>query len=151
MMAGAVCAAALVAVTSSAVAGIEATESSTAHGVRCSVPGEWPQTSDVAWLWQRLRASRYREIGCTGSAFTIDYGGSGSSGHDLYIWASTAPKLSTESPRYRVVANVRIYGNAIRVVWRAGKRSVWLEQGPTSRQLPHRNVLERLVRAATTH
>jgi hypothetical protein len=58
-------------------------------GVYCAVPGEWPRTRDAAWLWNRLRAAGYRDIGCTGSAFVVGYGGPGLYGHDFYISAAS--------------------------------------------------------------
>ena len=117
--------------------------------VSCSVPGTWPHTRDAEWLWRRLHRAGYDDIACTGSAFVIDYGGPGLWGHDLYIWAFTAPRLGRESGRYRIVAGVRVYGRAVRVSWCAGRRNVWLEQGPTSWKLPPLPVLARLVRATT--
>lgn len=117
--------------------------------VECAVPGEWPRTRDAAWLWNRLRAAGYRDIGCTGSAFVVDYGGPGLYGHDLYIWAFSADRRSSESRRYRVIEGVRVYGVRIRVAWRVGVRNVWVEAGPTTRQLPPVRVLAHLVRATT--
>ena len=119
--------------------------------VECSVPGEWPRTKDAAWLWKRIRSVGYRDIGCTGSAFVIDYGGIGMYGHDLYIWAFSAPRLAVDrnQRRYRVIGGVRVYGSYPRVAWRAGRRNVWLESGPSSTRLPPLGVLARLVRATT--
>jgi hypothetical protein len=119
----------------------------TGQAVYCAVPGEWPRTRDAAWLWNRLRAAGFRDIGCTGSAFAVDYGGPGPYGHDLYIWAFSAARLRPESPRYRVIEGVRVYGMTVRVAWRVGGRNVWVEARPTSRQLPSARVLARLVRA----
>jgi hypothetical protein len=113
-----------------------------APAVDCSVPGEWPRTRDAAWLWSTLHRVGYGDVGCTGSAFVV-----GGRGRDLYIWAFTAARLRPESRRYRTIAGVRVYGNAIRVSWRAGRRNVWVEQGPTTGRLPPLRVLERLVRA----
>lgn len=137
-------------VSEPAVARIDATGHPTAHAVYCSAPGTWPRTRDAAWLWNRIRAAGYRDIGCTGSAFVVDYGGIGMWGHDLYISAFTSPAPSSESRRYRVIAGVRVYGRAVRLAWRAGRRNVWLASGPTSYRLPPRFVLERLVRATTS-
>ena len=120
------------------------------HTVNCSSPGEWPNTRDAAWLWVTLHRAGYRHIGCTGSAFIIDYGGRALYDHDLYIWASTAARLKPESRRYRIVAGVRVYGRAVRVSWRAGHRNVWIEEGPTSQRLPPLHVIERLVRATVS-
>ena len=95
MLAGAVCAPALVAVSNPAVARVASTDGIVSHPVRCNVPGEWPHTRDGAWLWHRLKAAGYRKVGCTGSAFVIDYGGTGRRGHDLYIWALKTPHLAS--------------------------------------------------------
>jgi hypothetical protein len=117
--------------------------------VRCDVPGDWPRTADARWLWTRLQRAGYSEIGCTGSAFVVDYGGPGLYGHDLSIWAFTAPRLTPESPLYRIIAGVRVYGEKVRLAWRTGRRNVWVGQGPTARRLPPLRVLRRLVRATT--
>jgi len=121
------------------------------ESVYCAVPGEWPRTKDAAWLWKRVRVAGYREIGCSGSAFIVDYGGMGQYGHDLYVWAFSAPRLAVDphQRRYRVIAGVRVYGSYPRVAWRAGRRNVWVESGPSSRRLPPADVLARLVRATT--
>jgi hypothetical protein len=112
-------------------------------GAPCSQPGEWPHTRDAAWLYQALRQTGYRRIGCTGSAFVI-----GRPRHDLYVWAFSAPRLSREpGMRASRVAGVRVYWNRIRAVWRAGRRNVWVEAGPTTDRLPRPARLRRLVRA----
>ena len=101
-----------------------------------------------------LEADPFRwlsDIGCTGSAFTIDYGGAGLFGHDLYIWAFSASRLAVDphQRRHRVIAGVRAYGSYPRVAWRACRRNVWAESGPSSTRLPPAEVLARLVRATT--
>ena len=112
-------------------------------GAPCNRPGEWPHTRDAAWLYRALQEAGYRRIGCTGSAFVI-----GRRRHDLYIWAFTAPRLSREpNMRAAKVADVRVYSNRIRAVWRAGRRNVWVEAGPTTARLPRPARLRRLVRA----
>ena len=113
--------------------------------VACSVAGTWPHTADAAWLAGVLDRAGYRDVGCTGSAFDVAYE-DGVPGHDFYIWATTAPRLVPESSQYRILAGVRVYGNAVRVAWRAGRRNVWVEQGATARALPPRRVLLNLVR-----
>ncbi len=116
-------------------------------GAPCSVPGDWPHTRDAAWLWGALHHAGYSDIGCTGSAFIVVYPGTGVYGHDLYIWAFTAPRLVPEFRRFRTIAGVRVYGYWHRAAWRVGRRNVWVEAGPTSYVLPHVRVLARIVRA----
>jgi hypothetical protein len=117
-------------------------------GVQCSMPGEWPHTRDAVWLWQALERAGFREPDCTGSALVVDYGGTGLFGHDLYIWASKAPHLVPEFRRFRTIAGVRVYGYyEHRAVWRAGKRNVWVEGGPTTYRLPHARILAPIIRA----
>lgn len=134
---------------SAADARVDTSSRVTGEAVYCAVPGEWPRTRDAAWLWNRLRAAGHRDIGCTGSAFVIDYGGRGQYGHDLYIWAASAARLTPETRRHRMIEGVRVYGVTVRVAWRVGGRNVWVEAGPTSRQLPSVSVLARLIRATT--
>jgi hypothetical protein len=129
------------------LAAVLAVSSPDGRAVACSLPGEWPHTADAAWLAGVLRRAGYRDVGCTGSAFDVAYD-YGVPGRDFYIWAVTAPRLRPESPQYRILAGVRVYGNAVRVAWRAGRRNVWVEQGPTARKLPPARVLERLIRAS---
>ena len=119
-------------------------------GAPCAMPGEWPHTRNAGWLWHALGRAGYREPDCTGSAFVIDYGGGALYGHDLYIWAftSTSPHLMPEFRRFRTIAGVRVYGfYEHRAVWRAGRRNVWVEAGPTSYRLPPARVLAPIVRA----
>jgi len=119
----------------------------TLSGAPCAMPGEWPHTRDAGWLWHALQLAGYREPDCTGTAFVIDYGGRGFYGHDLYIWAGTAPRLVPEFRRFRTIAGVRVYGfYEHRAVWRAGRRIVWVEAGPTSHRLPPARILAPIVR-----
>jgi hypothetical protein len=114
----------------------------------CGLPGEWPHTRDANWLWRALERAGYREPDCTGSAFVIDYGGRGLYGHDLYVSAFTSRRLVPEFRRFRMIAGVRIYGYyEHRAVWRAGRRNVWIEGGPTTYRLPPVRVLTPIVRA----
>ncbi len=120
----------------------------TLSGAPCAMPGEWPRTRDAGWLLRTLERAGYREPDCTGSAFVIDYGGRGLYGHDLYIWAFTARRLVPEFRRFRTIAGVRVYGcTEHRAVWRAGRRNVWIEGGPTTNRLPPVRVLVPIVRA----
>jgi hypothetical protein len=99
----------------------------------CAVPGEWPHTRDAYWLVGVLHRAGFEHHGCTGSAFTIEL----RRGGDLYVWAFTARRLRTEpGMSTRRVAGVRVHLNRIRAVWRAGRRNVWVEAGPTTRRLP---------------
>jgi hypothetical protein len=116
-------------------------------GVPCPMPGAWPHTRDAAWLWGALHRAGYHDIDCTGSAFSIDYGGAGLYGHDLYIWAFTAPRLVPEFRRFRIIAGVRAYGYWHRAAWRVGRRNVWVEAGPTAYVLPPARILAPIVRA----
>ena len=105
--------------------------------VPCGVPGEWPHTRDAAWTVKVLRTAGYGSNGCTGSALVVDLGGPGRTGHDLYVWAFTARRLAIEPGMHTVrVTGVRIHVDGLRAVWRAGRRNVWIEAGPTTRRLP---------------
>jgi hypothetical protein len=98
---------------------------------------------------ERFAARRLSRAGLHGSAFVIDYGGRGLYGHDLYIWAftSTSPRLVPEFRRLRIIAGVGVYGfYEHRAVWRAGRRNVWVEAGPTSHRLPPARILAPIVR-----
>jgi len=78
-------------------------------------------------------ACGFQHHGCTGSAFTIEQ----PRGGNLYVWAFTARRLRAEpAMSTRRVAGVRVHLNRIRAVWRAGRRNVWIEAGPTTRDLP---------------
>ena len=104
-----------------------------AVGAACALPGEWPHTRDADWVVRVLQRAGFAEHGCTGSAFTIDL----ARGQDLYVWAFTARRWRPEPDmRMRVVAGVRVRLNRIRASWRAGRRTVWIEAGPTTRTLP---------------
>jgi hypothetical protein len=117
-------------------------------GVPCSLPGEWPHTRDAVWLSYALDRAGFHEPDCTGSALVVDYGGPGRYGHDLYIWAVSAPRLVPEFRRFRTIAGVRVYGYyEHRAVWRAHGRYVWVEGGPLSYYLPPIRVLARIVNA----
>jgi hypothetical protein len=130
-------------------AGVPARGAPATSAVECHVPGEWPRGRDAAWLWKRLRAAGFRDIGCTGSAFDVDYGGSTLLGRDFYIWAFTARGPRHESPRVRVIAGVRVHVDRVQLSWSAGRRMVWLSAGSTSRDLPPLTVLRRVIRATT--
>jgi hypothetical protein len=112
----------------------------------CALPGEWPHTRDADWLVRVLHRAGFEHHGCTGSAFTIEL----PRGGDLYVWAFAAGRLGTEpGMRARIVAGVRIHLNRIRATWRAGRRNVWIEAGPTTDDLPPPPRWRRLVAAST--
>jgi hypothetical protein len=122
-----------------------------APDVRCATPGEWPHTTDAAWTVRVIRAGRFRRIGCTGSAFVIDTGGIGPSGHDLYVWALTTHRLYLWADMRRErIGGVTVFANRLRAAWRAGHRSVWVEAGPTTQKLLPLVRLRRLIRASIT-
>ena len=111
----------------------------------CALPGEWPQTRDADWVVRVLQRAGFKQHGSTGSAFTIEL----PSGGDLYVWVFTARRLRTEpAMSTRRVAGVRVHFNRIRAVWRAGRRNIWVEAGPTTRDLPAPSRWSRLVVAA---
>jgi hypothetical protein len=113
----------------------------------CALPGEWPHTRDADWVVRVLQRAGFQQHGCTGSAFTIEL----PRGGDLYVWAFTARRLRTEpAMSTRRVAGVRVHLNRIRAVWRAGRRSVWIEAGPTTRRLPAPARWRRIVVASRT-
>lgn len=111
----------------------------------CAVPGEWPHTRDADWLARVLHRAGFERHGCTGSAFTVDLGRRG----DLYVWAFSARRLTAEpGMTTRVVAGTQVHLNRIRATWRAGRRNVWIEAGPTTRSLPPPARWRRLVAAS---
>jgi hypothetical protein len=48
----------------------------------------------------------------------------------------------------RRVAGVRVHIDRLRAVWRAGRRNVWIQAGPTTRDLPAPSRWRRLVAAS---
>ena len=111
----------------------------------CAAPGEWPQTRDADWVVRVLQRAGFEQHGCTGSAFTIELSGR----RDLYVWAFSARQLSVEpGMRTRVVAGVRVQVNRIRAAWRVGRRNVWIQAGPTMRDLPPERLWRPLVVAS---
>ena len=111
----------------------------------CALPGHWPHTRDADWLVRVLQSAGFAHHGCTGSAFTVDLG----RGQDLYVWAFTARRLRADPDMHvRVVAGVRVHVNRLRAAWRAGRRTVWIEAGPTTRGLPRPQRWRRVVAAS---
>jgi hypothetical protein len=111
----------------------------------CALPGEWPHTRDADWVVSVLHRAGFEHHDCTGSAFTIAL----PRGGDLYVWAFTARRLGTEpGMTTRVVAGAKVHLNRIRATWRAGRRNVWIEAGPTTRTLPRPVRWRRLVAAS---
>ena len=115
-------------------------------GVPCEHPGEWPQTRDAVWLARVLRHAGYAREECTGSAFVIRLGRK-----DLYMWAFTS-----RSNRFPYTRTVRVAGVAVhveahlRAAWRARRRLVWVQAGPTSHSLPAPSRLAPLIRASSS-
>jgi hypothetical protein len=102
--------------------------------VTCSSPGDWPHTKDAAWLARALTRAGLGSFGCTGSAFVVDLGGTGSSGQ-IYVWTTRG------TPGEPFAAHVRIGGvtvrhDAVRGVWRAQGRSVWVQTASAGPLLP---------------
>ena len=133
----------LAAIATALAAGGPAGGEGSASAVECHVPGEWARGPDAAWLWNPLRAAGFRDVGCTGSAFDIAYGGNvyGSDGPDFSIWAGSARRCGHEPGRPRIVAGVRVHGGQVRLTWRAGRRCVSLSAGSSSRDLPPQRIL----------
>lgn len=116
--------------------------------IRCEHPGEWPRTAGAEWTARVIDAAGYERTGCTGSAFVIDTGGSGTGGHDLYVWG-----LRGRTPPHYSIRRVRVSGteiqyDRIRATWQAGAHVVWIEAGPTTRRLLPLENLRPLVRAS---
>jgi hypothetical protein len=111
----------------------------------CAVPGHWPHTRDADWLVGVLQRAGLEQHGCTGSAFTVDLG----RGQDLYVWAFAARRLRVDPDMHvRLVGGARVHLNRLRAAWRAGRRNVWIEAGPTTRVLPAPGRWRRLVAAS---
>jgi hypothetical protein len=116
-----------------------------AVSVACALPGEWPHTRDADWVVGVLHRAGFEHHDCTGSAFTLEL----PRGGDLDVWAFTARRLGTEpGMRTRLMAGARVHLNRIRATWRAGRRNVWIEAGPTTRTLPPPARWRRLVAAS---
>jgi hypothetical protein len=120
-------------------------EAMSGAGRRCASDEVRP--ADLAWLIRAIRVSGFRKIGCTGSAFVVDTGGRGRSGHDLYVWMTRSRRVPHYSPRRTRIAGVVVQHDRIRAVWRAGERNVWVEAGPTTPSLVRLVRLRALVRA----
>lgn len=111
----------------------------------CALPAEWPHTRDADWVVRVLHRAGFERHDCTGSAFTIEL----PRGGDLYVWALTARRLGIEpGMRTRLMSGARVRLNRIRATWRAGRRNVWIEAGPTTRTLPPPARWRRLVAAS---
>ncbi len=117
--------------------------------VQCESPGNWPHTAHAAWVATVIAASGFKRTGCTGSAFVIDTGGSGRSGHDLYVWTTRGGPPTYSRLRVTIAgALVQHDRLLLRAVWRAGQRNVWVEAGPTTPKLIPLVRLRSLVRAS---
>jgi len=115
-----------------------------APAIPCKQPGEWPHTRDAAWLAQVLHRAGYARTDCTGSAFVIRLGG-----RDLYVWAFTSGSSRFPHMRALHVGGATVHVEArLRAVWRARRRLVWVEAGPTSHYLPRLSRLAPLIRAS---
>ena len=113
-------------------------------GVPCEHAGEWPQTHDAVWLARVLRRAGYAREDCTGSAFVIRLGR-----QDLYVWAFTSRLNRFPHTRTAQVGGASLHVEVrLRAVWRARRRLVWVEAGPTSRTLPALSRLAPLIRAS---
>jgi hypothetical protein len=72
-------------------------------------------------------------------------------GGDLYVWAATTRRLYREADMRRsTVGGASVFANRLRAAWRAGRRSVWVEAGPTTQRLLPLVRLRRLIRASVT-
>jgi hypothetical protein len=74
-------------------------------------------------------------------------------GRSFYIWATEAvPTRPFAYEGYRIIrriGGVRIFGDNVRLAWRAQGATVWIEAGPTEDSLaPKASDLRRLVRAS---
>jgi hypothetical protein len=74
-------------------------------------------------------------------------------GRSFYIWATEAiPTRPFAYEGYRIIrriGDVRIFGDNVRLAWRAQGATVWIEAGPTEDSLaPKLGDLRRLVRAS---
>jgi hypothetical protein len=91
---------------------------------------DWCRTKDAAWVGRVITAAGYGKKSCSGAAFVV-----GSRGRDLYVWAtSELGSLSDRGRRVRIAGVVVRYGR-VRAAWRAHRRRVWVEAGPTTARL----------------
>ena len=114
--------------------------------VVCWSPGDWPHTTDAAWLARALRGAGLGSFGCTGSAFVVDLGGVASAGQ-IYVWTTRGPV--SEEPRARTrISGVVVSYDRVRGVWRAKGRNVnvWVQTASSEHLLPVRR-WARIVRA----
>jgi hypothetical protein len=111
----------------------------------CRPAGTWACSRDADWVREVLRVAGYAERGSTGSAVVARSRRAG-----FFIWTTQAEQPLRETarpaPLFGRLAGVPIYGDGVRVVWRAQGRNVWLEAGPRGdAKLPARGRLAALV------
>ncbi len=116
--------------------------------IRCEHPGEWPHTAGAEWTARVIATAGYERTGCTGSAFVIDTGGTGPSGHDLYVWGWRGRVPPNYSKRRLRIGGAEIQYDRLRATWQAGERVLWVEAGPTTRRLLPLHRVRRLIRAS---
>jgi hypothetical protein len=100
--------------------------------------------------WSRAvaEAAEYKITEYTGSAWVAE-----GRGRSFYIWANeriAVRSLSEEGYHVaRRINGVPIYGDGVRLAWRAQRATVWIEAGPTEDSVaPKPSELRRLVRAS---
>lgn len=125
--------------------------SSVAPGVSCAAPGEWPRTTDAAWLARAIRAAGYRRTNCTGSAFVIQTQGRTRSGHDLYVWTTRGDQIAESGFARSRVGGVQVLHDRVRAVWHVRMRNVWVEAGPTTRLPPVARLGSLILATRRTH
>lgn len=104
----------------------------------CEAPGEWPHSRDAAWLQRAATVAGFSVTGCTGSAWIVQRRAS------FYLWTTTT--APSDRPVETEIAGATIYGDHVRLAWRAQGLTVWLEPGPKADELhPARRELAELV------
>jgi hypothetical protein len=100
--------------------------------------------------WSRAVAedADFKIAGYTGSAWVAE-----GHGRSFYIWATEAiPTRPFAYEGYRIIrriGGVPIFGDNVRLAWRAQGATVWIEAGPTEQSLaPKPSQLRLLVRAS---
>ena len=97
---------------------------------RVAQVNRWCRTNDAAWLGRVISAAGYGNIACSGVAYVI-----GGRGRDIYVWATSEPGPLSEPGRQTRIAGVVVRYGRVRAAWRAHRRRVWVQAGPTTARL----------------
>jgi hypothetical protein len=87
-------------------------------------------SNDARWLRSVLRRAGIAEVGSTGTALTTPFSAQGHKG-EHYFWVTPGMNLARPfTLRYRV-RTTAVFGDGVRIVWRAQAMRVWIEPVPS--------------------